>query len=339
MARSRRDAAPADGPPVLPSVVSYIFDGEGGAEPVPLSELGDRREGDNQVAFAWIHLERDNPQADDWLRQSDLDPFVIDALTADETRPRCTVIGDGAMLNLRGVNLNPGAEPEDMVSVRLWVEEKRVIGVWRRPLRAVRDMFEAIERNQAPVSPGDLVAKLALRLADRAEPTVAALNEQVDGLEEQVLDQSAEIDRGQLANVRRMAIMLRRFMVPQRDALTTLEIEDLTWFGDRERSRVREAAERVTRLGEDLDAIRDRAQVIHDQLADRRAEAMNRHMLLLAVVAAVFLPLGLLTGLLGVNVGGIPGGGNPWAFLIVCAALVLIGLAQVWFFKRIGLLR
>ena len=111
------------------------------------------------------------------------------------------------------------------------------------------------------------------------------------------------------------------------------------WLGDRDRSRVREASERVTRLGEELDAIRDRAQVIHDQVADRRAENMNRHMLILAIVAAVFLPLGLLTGLLGVNVGGIPGVENPWAFGLVCALLVLIGVGQIWFFKRIGLLR
>lgn len=339
MAQSKNNAQKAGGDTLLPEIVSYVFDGEGGARPVALAELAEQREGDNAVAFAWIHLERDQPEATQWLEQAGLDPVVIDALTADETRPRCTIHGGGAMLNLRGVNLNPGAEPEDMVSVRLWVDQKRVVGVWRRPLMAVRDMFDAIERNQAPVSPGDLVAKLALRLADRAEPTVAALNEQVDVLEEQVLDETAEISRGQLARVRRMAIVLRRFMVPQRDALTTLEIEDLHWLGDRDRSRVREAAERVTRLGEDLDAIRDRAQVIHDQVADRRADDMNRHMLILAVVAAVFLPLGLLTGLLGVNVGGIPGVDNPWAFLLVCALLVLLGLGQVWFFKRIGLLR
>jgi zinc transporter len=323
----------------LPEIVSYVFDGEGGARPVSLSELAEQRTGDNTIAFAWIHLERGHPDATDWLQQSGLDPIVVEALTADETRPRCTAYGDGAVLNLRGVNLNPGSEPEDMVSVRLWVEENRVVGVWRRPLMAVRDLFDAIERNQAPVSPGDLVAKLALRLADRAEPTVAALNEQVDALEELVLDEKAEVNRGQLAKVRRMSIVLRRFMVPQRDALTTLEIEDLKWLGDRDRSRVREAAERVTRLGEELDAIRDRAQVVHDQIADRRAEDMNRHMLVLSVAAALFLPLGLLTGLLGVNVGGIPGVDNPWAFALVCALLVLLGLAQAWFFKKIGLLR
>jgi len=323
----------------LPDVAAFVFDGEGGARPVSLDEISRLRPGDNAFAFAWVHLRRDQPEAEDWLREAGLDRVVHEALVADETRPRCSVHGDGALVNLRGVNLNPGAEPEDMVSARLWIEEKRVIGVWVRPLAAVRDLFDAIDKSRAPVSPGDLVAKLALRLADRAEPTVASLNERIDDLEDRVLEETGARTRAQMADIRRMAILLRRFMIPQRDALTTLQIEDLRWLTDRDRSRIREAAERVTRLGEELDAIRDRAQVIHDQIMDRRAETMNRHMLVLSVVAAIFLPLGLLTGLLGINVGGIPGADNPWAFLIVCGLLVFLVLGQIWLIRRFRILR
>ena len=132
--------------------------------------------------------------------------------------------------------------------------------------------------------------------------------------------------------------MLRRFMFPQRDALSTLEIEEVVWLTQRDRSRLREATERVTRLGEDLDAIRDRAQVVRDQVVDIRAEAMNRQMLVLSVVAAIFLPLGLLTGLLGINVGGVPGEGVPWAFWAVCALLVAICGGQIWLFRKLKIL-
>lgn len=94
----------------------------------------------------------------------------------------------------------------------------------------------------------------------------------------------------------------------------------------------------MARLGEELDAIRDRAQIVQDQIMDARAEAMNPQMLILSVVAAVFLPLGLITGLLGVNVGGVPGATSPIAFWVLCAALVLMGGVQVWLFRKIGLL-
>ena len=105
-----------------------------------------------------------------------------------------------------------------------------------------------------------------------------------------------------------------------------------------DRSRLREATERMTRLAEELDAIRDRAQVVQDQILEMRSEAMNRQMLVLSVVAATLLPLGLITGLLGVNVGGIPGSENPWAFWEVCGILVAVSLFQLWLFRKMGLI-
>ncbi len=323
----------------LPDTVTFVMDGKGNARTVDLVGQSGQDAEPAEGVFTWVHLRRDAENTAAWLDGSGLDRVVVEALTAEETRPRCTVFGQGAVVNLRGVNLNPGAEPDDMISVRLWIEERRVVGVWIRPLLAVRDLIDGIERNQAPVSPGQLVARLALRLADRAEPVVGALNERIDTLEETVVDEMPALSRGELADIRRSSIVLRRFMFPQRDALTTLQIEDLPWLGDHDRGRIREAADRVMRLGEELDAIRDRAQVVHDQMSDKRAETMNRHMLVLSVAAAIFLPLGLLTGLLGINVGGIPGADAPLAFAIVCGVLVALGAAQVWFFRRIGLLR
>lgn len=318
---------------------AFLFDGNGGATAASPDAVVARRWSDGETGFSWHHLWRDDPDTPGILAESDLDPSVIQALTADETRPRCTVHGRGVVLNLRGVNLTEGAEPEDMISVRFWLDQHRIVGVWIRPLQAVTDIVAAAGREAAPVSPGDLIARLGLRLADRAEPCIAALNEQIDDLEESVLEPGAEISRAALAGLRRSSIVLRRYFVPQRDALTTLEIEDLSWLSERDRTHLREAADRVRRFGEELDAIRDRAQIVHDQIMDQRAERMNRQMLVLSVVAAIFLPLGLLTGLLGINVGGIPGAENPWAFWIVCALLLGSGLLLLLWFRVIGMLK
>ncbi len=135
---------------------------------------------------------------------------------------------------MRGVNLKPGEESEDVISIRLWIEEHRIISVGQRLLNAVRDLMDAIGHDQSPISPGDLVAKLALRLVDGAEPTVSALNEHIDVLEELKPDGPQATSRQQLTDVRQMSIVLRRYMIPQRDALSTLKIEDLIWLTDRE---------------------------------------------------------------------------------------------------------
>jgi zinc transporter len=323
----------------LPDMFAYRLDGIGGGTQITPEDAAAPGPNPEVPGFVWLHLRRDGAETTGILGQSGLDAFVVEALTADETRPRCTVHEKGVLVNLRGVNLNPGAEPEDMVSVRLWIEERRVVGIWVRPLRAVSDLRESIKRGQSPISPGDLVAKLALRLADRAEPSVAALNERIDELEELVLDPDVDIPRASLSYVRRSSIVLRRYIMPQRDALTTLEIEDLPWLTSKERGHIREAADRVNRLGEELDAIRDRAQVVHDQIMDQRAERMNRRMLLLAIISAIFLPLGLFTGLLGINVGGMPGVDSPWAFYVVCGAMVAFGAILYLCLRALGMFR
>lgn len=331
--------------PVIDPICAYRLDGKGGAdelsiETVEFPEAKTRRGPQSGQAFVWVHLHREDPRTVPWLEaESGLDSFVQHALLAKDTRPRCTVHGEGAIVNLRGVNLHEGAEVEDMISVRLWVDGRRVIGVWLRPLFAVADLVSSIERGVAPVSPGDLIAKLALRLADRMEPTVAELHGRVDDLEEQIdAAETVANARSELADIRRQAIILRRFIGPQRDALTTLAIEDLDWLDERDRSRIREAGDRTTRVLEELESVRERAAVVHDQLLEKRAEQTNRYTLLLSVVAAIFLPLGLLTGLLGINVGGIPGSDNPWAFAIVTIGLVAIGAFEVWLFRQMKLL-
>ncbi|MDJ1007635.1 MAG: zinc transporter ZntB [Paracoccaceae bacterium] len=311
--------------------VALRIDGEGQARPAEGAAENAPGPG---YAFVWLRHRAGDPETAETLRAMGLPGVAAEALTAAETWPRSTVHGAGVVLNLRGVNLNAGADPEDMISARLWIEEARVVGVWLRPLMAVSDLFDAIERGQGPVSPGDLVAKLALRLADRAEPTVAKLNERIDALEEKIIDDARTVARSELAAIRQQSIALRRYMFPQRDALSTLQIEDLAWLGERDRGRLREAADRVTRLCEDLDALRDRAQIVQDQLADQRSETMNTNMMVLSLVAAIFLPLGLLTGLLGINVAGIPGTENPWAFWIVGLLLAVLVAEQVVLFRR-----
>ena len=98
---------------------------------------------------------------------------------------------------------------------------------------------------------------------------------------------------------------------------------------------LRELLERTARFVEDLDSARDRAAITQEELNNRLSEQMNKAMYVLSIVAAIFLPLSLLTGLLGINVGGIPGAENKWAFLLVTFLLVLIALMLISLFRRI----
>ncbi|MFZ1814836.1 MAG: zinc transporter ZntB [Rhizobiaceae bacterium] len=321
---------------------AFRFDGLGNGVEIPVAdairdlpaEILANKAGKQSSGFVWLHCQRDGENRHKLEQSSFMDALVMETLVAEETRPRLHVQGqDNVLLNLRGVNLNPGAEPEDMVSIRMWMTTRAMLSIWVRPLHATNELVSAIRKGRCPFTPGELVARLALRIADKMEPVIGELVDQVDALELMTVKGSAIPHRRELAEIRRSSIALRRFMTPQRDALMSLEIEDVTWLRERDRSRLREASDRVVRMNEELEMVRERASVMHDEIMDARSERMNRQMVMLSVVACVFLPLSLIAGMLGMNVGGIPGSGNSWAFLIISAAMLVIAIAVTFVFR------
>jgi zinc transporter len=283
----------------------------------------------------WVHIEYTNKEARRWVRKnSGLEKLAADALLTEETRPRATTFGDGLLLALRGINMNPGAEPDDMVSVRLWIDNERIISTRKRVLFSVRDIAEELDAGKGPTDTADFLVSLADRLVWRMSDTVDQCEDLVADLEAQVLDEGSSSLRLHLATLRRQTITLRRYLAPQRDAFAKLIIEKIAWFDDDSRLRLREISDRLIRHIEDLDAVRERAAVTQEELLSRLSDQMNTRMYVLSVVAAVFLPLGFLTGLLGINVGGLPGTENPGAFLLFLLFLVSVVVAQILWFRH-----
>ncbi len=112
-------------------------------------------------------------------------------------------------------------------------------------------------------------------------------------------------------------------MAPQRNLITHLLETKIDWFAKHNHHHMIEAHDNITRFVEELDSVRERSQVISDEVANMLTERLNENLYALSVVAAIFLPIGFLMGLLGVNVVGIPGAENPQAFLVFCGMLVL----------------
>ena len=97
--------------------------------------------------------------------------------------------------------------------------------------------------------------------------------------------------------------------------------------------RLRDEADRVTRYVGVLDAAREHAAVAQQELTRHLPDRMNRRVYVLSVVAAIFLPLRWLTGLLGINVGGIPLTDNLLGFGTIVALRVALTPAQVIVFR------
>lgn len=312
----------------------FVFDGQGGSRTPTQSEL----EGISIIpldSYLWANMQlpMTTPPKAFQYACCVIDDYVKDALLATESRPRCTLHEDGVILNLRAVNFNPGEDPEDMVSVRIWAERDRVVTTHFHDIQPLEQIESRIRAGHAPKSVADLITDIAFRLTENMEPVIGELSDDLDELEEEHDTLSVGVARTRLTELRRQAIMLRRFIAPQRDAINHLTIEEIDWIDERHRARLREATDRVTRYAEELDAIRERAAILHDQLTDRRAEQMNQQMLILTIAAAIFLPLTYIAGIMGMNVGGIPGATWPYAFWIVLVVSFMIGAGLLLVFR------
>jgi zinc transporter len=315
----------------MPVKAARVLDGRGGARTLDVEALRNWSAGDGVL---WVDVDLNDDKSRTWVRsEAMLERTVTDSLLAGETRPRAIAIATGLLIVLRGVNLNPGADPEDMVAVRVWLDDKRVITSRRRRTLSVQDIADALEAGSGPTSTGGLLVFLVAKLTDRIGKVVATIEDETDGIELEIPTGDIAGLRGRLSDLRRQIASLRRFLAPQRDSLDRLYRQPGAFLTDIESQELREETDRLTRHLEDLDLARERALVTQEELLNRVAQEQNQRMYLLSVVAAIFLPLSFLTGLLGMNVAGLPGTEASYGFAVSAASMVVIGIGLILFFR------
>ncbi|MCB1680301.1 MAG: zinc transporter ZntB [Rhodospirillales bacterium] len=309
------------------------FNGDGSAAVLEACDLPGMIKSDE---LAWVHLDARSREAREWLETqiNYLDSLIVDALLAEETRPRMIEYENGMLLILRGMNFNVNAEPEDMVSIRLWIDPSRIISVQRRPVKAVEDIAALLEKGTGPKTSGDFLTLLTYLLFERMEPVLDDLDERTDTLEQEIIDSPEAEERQLIIELRKEAIIYKRYLLPQRDVLLGLRSSPLPWIQPLHKRQLQETLDRVIRYVEDLDSLRERTQIIKDELVNMLSDRMNHNMYLLSVIAAIFLPLHFMTGLLGMNVAGIPGAQSPWAFWIFLVIVGAVVALQIVLFKK-----
>ncbi|MCW8109884.1 zinc transporter ZntB [Alteromonas ponticola] len=286
----------------------------------------------NEDEYVWIHLCSDVEEVDGLMRAIGLSETVADKLTTLVTRPRTIMVGNGTLMYLRGINKNPGASPDDMVSLRVWLEEKLIVTARRadRGLMSINESRSQVDLGQAPASPTYMLIHIIENLADKIHEVVDQFDDTL--IEFELSDHLDKKARLALGDLRRRAASIRRYLSPQRDALDAMF--RLPHLSNEQMFELREQTERVTRYIEDLDLARERAIVLQDELRNTIADRQGMRMYVLSMVTAIFLPLSFLTGVFGMNVGGLPGTDTPEAFAILITAMggltLVMLIAMLW---------
>lgn len=288
---------------------------------------------DGTVGSNWIHIDYGHSSANDFLNSLGLPERIVNSLVQPDTRPRTVISKEGTLVFIRAINLSPGANPEDMVSLRMWIEEGRLITVRQRPLLSLQDIRSELLSGDGPISIPDLVISIIGRIANRISDYVNGIEDQLEDLEVATQIRHEQGTRSRISAIRREIASVRRYLAPQRDALDALYTHSITSMPEGYAYRLREQMDRMTRYLEDLDLVRERTLVLQEELMNIAMELQNSRMYALSIVALIFLPITFVTGIFGMNVAGLPGIENPDAFFMVTGVMTVISIVVIGILK------
>ena len=280
----------------------------------------------------WYHCQRDKTGLREWLIDNTIPSSIVDSLLAEDTRPLFEQYDEqNFLLILRGVNLNEHADPSDMLSVRILYYQGALITSRKIPSKTITAIRDLLTQDQGPKTLSDVV----LSIIDGLNKNI---DDYLDSVEEKItlFDDETELS-DPLIQTHKALLKIKRFIKPQQYAIDDYQ-SSVNLLATSKQLRLRHSVNTIIRINETLDFFLSELEIIKGELRQYHAEKMNQNTYLFSVIAAIFLPTSFLTGLLGVNVGGIPGTESPIAFALFCASLVAIFALEFWILHRLRFL-
>src|SRR5688500_3396569 len=312
-------------------VCAYAFARGGPGRPVDFTEAaalllappGERTE------FLWLHFSLANAASGRWLREhTRLPDSFFDAGDGASTRLEVT---DDALTGVLNDVQFFAAEASAASTMTLHVSPSLLVTARTTALRAVDRLRASVRAGEVFASPADLLAHL---LRDQADVLVAIIRDattQVDAIEDRILSHERG-SRLQLGMIRRVLVRLQRLLAPEPAALFRLLNKPPAWLTESDLAELRNSAEELAAAVADSVALGERVRLLQEELTVILSERTNETLFILTVVTVLALPLTIIPGLFGMNVGGVPFADRPggfWIVVFLVAAIVGLGAALV----------
>lgn len=272
--------------------------------------------------FVWLHFNLSHAGALPWLQQhAQLNDDFYEALDQGSRSTRIERDGDALLAVINDVTFDFGFEASDLATLWVAVSPRLVVSARRQPLRSVDRLRTEVKRGTVLPSPVSLLDHLLRDQADELQRIVRRAADRVDDIEDALL--AGQFRHGaELARLRRVLVRLQRLLAPEPGALQRLLAHPPNWVSGEDVEQLHGASEEFALVLRDIAALQDRAKLMQDEAASHVAEANARSLFTLTMVTVLALPINLMAGLFGMNVGGIPLSGHAAGFWIM---LGLIG--------------
>ena len=268
----------------------------------------------------WLHFNLAHAQALRWIqRHAQLPDAFFEALKEGSHSTRIERDDDALVAVINDVHFDFGFEPSDIATLWVSVGPRLVVTARTRPLRSVDVLRTAVRRGDAPGSSIGLLEQLMRTQADGLVGIVRGVTTRVDDVEDALLSGRLDRKRARLGVLRRLLVRLQRLLAPEPAALFRLLQHPPAWVPEDDLQELRGASEEFSVVLRDMQGLQERIKLLQEEIAASVNEDNNRSLFVLTVVTVLALPINILAGLFGMNVGGIPLAEDAHGFWIVMA--------------------
>ena len=288
------------------------------------------------TGFVWLHFNLAHSATEKWLRDNlQLSDVFHESLKAGSQSTRVELDDDMLVAVVNDVHYDFAFEPTDISTMWLSVGPRLVVSARLQPLRSIDRLRDAVKKGAPLRSSVDLLVHLMHDQGDVLVSIVRTTTTGVDEIEDNLLSGRLEKKRANLGALRRLLVRLQRLLAPEPAALFRLLKLPPDWMDAEDVEDLRQSTEEFNVALSDMAALQERIKLLQEEIAGRVAEANNRSLYVLTIVTVLALPINIIAGLLGMNVGGIPLAASPHGFWIVVAIIISFTLIAAWIaFRR-----
>ncbi len=275
--------------------------------------------------FLWLHVSLSNVASLAWLRQNlNLPDAFYEALESAVGSTRLEQDDDALVAVVHDVLFDFGFDASEVATASLCIGSRFLISARLRPLRSLDRLRADTRSGQEFRSPVDLLAHLLRVQAGVLVDILRQATVRVDGIEDRLLANRVSVTRLELGQLRRVLVRLQRLLAPEPAAFFRLLSRSPGWIAPEDLQDLRQAAEEFSVAVGDSAALVERVKLLQEELTALVSEQSNRTLFVLTFVTVLILPINVVAGLFGMNVGGIPLADRPYGFLWIVGTLLLL---------------
>ncbi|MDE1179794.1 transporter [Paraburkholderia sp.] len=288
--------------------------------------------------FLWLHFNLAHVSSERWMHAHlNLPESFFDALREGSHSTRIEHEHGALLAVVNDVMFDFEHTPSEIATLWVYTHERIMVTARLKQLRSVDRLRAAVREGEMFASPAELLIHLFRDQADLLVQIVRRSSIEVDRIEDQFLSPRNFESRRDLGAMRRVLVRLQRLLAPEPGSIFRLLIRPPTWLSAQDVQHLRDSTEEFSLVLGDLAGLAERIKLLQEEIAARLTEQSNRTLFTLTLVTVLALPINIIAGLFGMNVGGIPLAESRHGFWVMVATVVSFTLlAGWWVFRRRG---